>query len=48
MTRSEKSAETGTGTAVGTPARLFRATVLVAGLFLIGTLGYRAHGPGGR
>ena len=37
MTRSENSAATG----VGTPARLFRATGLVAGLFLIGTLGYR-------
>ena len=41
MARSEKADATGTTTLVGTPARLFRATMLVAGLFLIGTLGYR-------
>ena len=41
MARSENSATTGTATLVGTPARLFRATGLVAGLFLIGTVGYR-------
>ncbi len=41
MARSEDVVATGTAMLVDTPARLFRATALVAGLFLIGTLGYR-------
>ena len=40
MARSEDFAATGTGTAVDTPARLLRATVLVTGLFLGGMGGY--------
>jgi hypothetical protein len=32
---------THTPTAVGSPSQLFRATALVGGLFLIGTVGYR-------
>ena len=40
MARSEDAVVPGTATAVGTPARLFRATALVCGLFLAGMAGY--------
>ena len=41
MVRSEESDGTASTSVVDTPARLFRATALVGGLFLIGTIGYR-------
>ena len=40
MARSEDPAATGVVTVLGTPARLLRATVLLAGLFLGGMGGY--------
>ena len=41
MERLGGSAIPETPTVVGSPSRLFRATALVSGLFLIGTVGYR-------
>ena len=41
MARLEDAAVSMTATVVGTPARLFRATALVCGLFLTGMAGYR-------
>ena len=40
MARLEDAAVPGIATVVGTPARLFRATALVCGLFLVGMAGY--------
>ena len=40
MASFEDAAVPGTATVVGTPARLFRATAAVCGLFLAGMAGY--------